>query len=596
MLIHTALFSADSRASADDLGSRVTNFHAAISVQDKGTLNIKETLRINTAGGTVERRKSYSLSGIYRTIGGRIQGRHAYYRLMGFKVKGAALDGKPIPWSVETHGKWFMKYIFFGPESFYLSPGVHEFTLEYQMDRHVTFLADHDEIFWWVFGSGMDGWAESACTAAVTFVLPYGSYGIIANLEDHSWNKGTGKIPGLLRSAAESESSNVLHYGMVLSEKRPYLSVVASMPKGAVREPDFDTRVLYFLRDMTSYLPGIIGLTVFFAYYLLVWARVGRDPGGKAIMPRYRPPEDCSPAVARRLVIMGYDRTAFASALLDLAAKGAIKITQKGDRSFIEKTGAVKGSISSDEQVLLDALFSDKKDMRRGPGRKELDALTIHRAYRKHRNYLSSIIDKRFFVRNSIYLVPGILLSLCVAAINSWIVDTGGSYVKELAGLGLWIILTGFITRFFSRKKVFELRKPSKFVYLLVLFPVILYSLAVALSHSLEVFNIMQFMFLVPLCIMVTAHFVFLFLLMAPTVTGKKALDEIEGFRIYLAAAEGDRLDRMTPPEKTPAIFQAYLPYALALGVENRWSENFTGEITETYTLPPLDVFLSALK
>ncbi|GAB4486486.1 MAG: hypothetical protein OHK006_14430 [Thermodesulfovibrionales bacterium] len=39
----------------------------------------------------------------------------------------------------------------------------------------------------------------------------------------------------------------------------------------------------------------------------------------------------------------------------------------------------------------------------------------------------------------------------------------------------------------------------------------------------------------------------------------------------------------------------ACLPYALALGVENRWAENFSGEIDETYTLPPLDVFLGAV-
>jgi len=156
------------------------------------------------------------------------------------------------------------------------------------------------------------------------------------------------------------------------------------------------------------------------------------------------------------------------------------------------------------------------------PLRKELDALTIHSAYRKHRRYLRSMIDKRFFVRNSIYLIPGILLSLVVTAINSGIVDTDGSYVKDLVGLGLWTILAGLITRFFSRKKVFELRKPSKLVYLVVLLPAVLYSVAVSLSHSIEVFNIMQVMFLVPLCIMVTAHFVFFYLLRAPTVTGKR--------------------------------------------------------------------------
>lgn len=72
-------------------------------------------------------------------------------------------------------------------------------------------------------------------------------------------------------------------------------------------------------------------------------------------------------------------------------------------------------------------------------------------------------------------------------------------------------------------------------------------------------------------------------------------MDEIEGFRTYFAATEGDRLDRMNPPEKTPALFETYLPYALALGVENRWSSKFSGEVDETYTLPPLGLFLGAL-
>ena len=159
----------------------------------------------------------------------------------------------------------------------------------------------------------------------------------------------------------------------------------------------------------------------------------------------------------------------------------------------------------------------------------------------------------------------------------------------------LWTFCAGFVTRFLAKKKVLGLTKPSKFFYLLLLFPAVLYSVAVALSHAVEVFDIRQFMFLVPLFIMMTGHAVFLFLLRAPTPFGRQALDEIEGFRTFLAAAEGDRLDRMTPPEKTPALFQAYLPYALALGVENRWSENFSGEVEETYTLPPLDVFLSSL-
>ena len=84
--------------------------------------------------------------------------------------------------------------------------------------------------------------------------------------------------------------ANVLDYAKVVSEKKPYLSVVVSMPKGTVQAPDVSRRMAFFFRDMTSYLPGIIGLTVFFLYYLIIWVRVGRDPEGKSIVPFYRPP------------------------------------------------------------------------------------------------------------------------------------------------------------------------------------------------------------------------------------------------------------------------------------------------------------------
>ena len=56
-------------------------------------------------------------------------------------------------------------------------------------------------------------------------------------------------------------------------------------------------------------------------------------------------------------------------------------------------------------------------------------------------------------------------------------------------------------------------------------------------------------------------------------------LDRIAGFRQYLSITEGDRLDRMTPPKDTPELFERFLPFAIALGVENRWAERFTGTL-----------------
>jgi uncharacterized membrane protein len=64
-------------------------------------------------------------------------------------------------------------------------------------------------------------------------------------------------------------------------------------------------------------------------------------------------------------------------------------------------------------------------------------------------------------------------------------------------------------------------------------------------------------------------------LLRAPTVAGRKLLDQIEGFRMYLSTAEEERLKVLHPPEKTPELFEKYLPYALALDCENEWNAKF---------------------
>jgi uncharacterized membrane protein len=63
----------------------------------------------------------------------------------------------------------------------------------------------------------------------------------------------------------------------------------------------------------------------------------------------------------------------------------------------------------------------------------------------------------------------------------------------------------------------------------------------------------------------------------APTKEGRTVLDHIAGFKQYLSITERERLDRMTAPKDTPEIFEKYLPYAIALGVENHWADRFQG-------------------
>jgi len=76
----------------------------------------------------------------------------------------------------------------------------------------------------------------------------------------------------------------------------------------------------------------------------------------------------------------------------------------------------------------------------------------------------------------------------------------------------------------------------------------------------------------------------FLHFMKAPTQDGRKIMDKIEGFKLFLSVTEKDRLNFFNPPEKTPELFEKFLPYALALDVENKWAEQFAdvfAKITE---------------
>ena len=67
----------------------------------------------------------------------------------------------------------------------------------------------------------------------------------------------------------------------------------------------------------------------------------------------------------------------------------------------------------------------------------------------------------------------------------------------------------------------------------------------------------------------------FYFLLKRPTLEGRRIMDELEGFKHYLSVAEKDRMAFHNPPERTPEIFENYLPFAIALKVEDQWGAQF---------------------
>lgn len=61
------------------------------------------------------------------------------------------------------------------------------------------------------------------------------------------------------------------------------------------------------------------------------------------------------------------------------------------------------------------------------------------------------------------------------------------------------------------------------------------------------------------------------------TKKGYEVLDHLKGFKEFLTVTEKDRYWFHNAPEKNPEQFMAFLPYAIAFGVEEKWAAAFEG-------------------
>jgi uncharacterized membrane protein len=88
---------------------------------------------------------------------------------------------------------------------------------------------------------------------------------------------------------------------------------------------------------------------------------------------------------------------------------------------------------------------------------------------------------------------------------------------------------------------------------------------------------------LVTVLCLITITTIFFKIIPRRTVFGRQVQDEIEGFKMFLSVTEKDRMNFHNPPEKTPELFEKFLPYALALGVENKWADQFEKLFADMY-------------
>lgn len=87
--------------------------------------------------------------------------------------------------------------------------------------------------------------------------------------------------------------------------------------------------------------------------------------------------------------------------------------------------------------------------------------------------------------------------------------------------------------------------------------------------------------FVLALLLSVLLNNVFFVIMRAPTALGRETLRQLAGFREFLVRVEQDRLDRMNTPAQKAELMNRFLPYAIALGVQEGWGDTMAAALSD---------------
>jgi len=307
------------------------------------------------------------------------------------------------------------------------------------------------------------------------------------------------------------------------------LTVAIAFDKGAVKEPTAAEKASLFLRSNWP-----LGLPVVVAAFMFwLWWTTGRDPRVRPIAAQYEPPAQLTPSEVGTLVDNSADMRDITSAIVDLAVRGYLVIEEHTtdhmmglwkdkDYNFIlKKERAEWSALKPHEQQLLDGIFNV------GTAGESVSMSSLHNQFYKSlpaikNRIFDSLVSQGYYRRR-----PDSVRSAYLAAglIVGFLAIWGGSGIARSLGMpGLPFIIAGI----------------------------------------LSAMVICGFGWFMP----------------ARTISGTRTLEGVLGFEDFLAHVESDRFNRMI---KTPEMFEKFLPFAMALGVEKNWSRAFQN----IYTQPP---------
>jgi len=537
----------------------IIEFHSDIVVESEDAIVVTETILIDFA-------KNKGKRGIFRPFPTEYKDKLGIVKKVGFEILSIEKNGVNEPYFMEKASNG--KVIYVGDRNVFLPGGQYTYTLKYRTTRQLGFFDDYDELYFNITGND---WAFPIRKASATIHLPEGAP-VVGN-SAYSGPYGSKSCACEIDESQEGQVTFTMNETLRPGEG---LTTAVAWPKGYVTEPDFNQKAKYFFKDNLPLIGGVLGVLGAFFWFLYAWGKVGRDPSKGAIYPRFEPPEGISPAAARYVHRMKYDQKTYTSAIVNMAVQGAVKIEEPSKKSFTLQNLNAKGpKLSREEQAAFTSLFAGGKSFIEMENENHS---RISASMSALKNELKAQFKKTYFNLNKQWLIPGIILSLLAVAtlLFSGPFNSGNLTMifAALWGAGMFGMLEGIIRNVQAAARGIA-SWTSAMITALFAIPFVGVLVYLIWLNS----TIIPSVYFILIGIVVLMLLLFNYLIKAPTVIGRKVMDELEGFIMYLGAAEKDRLNILNPPEMTPEHFEECLPYAIALNIESNWGDYFNKTI-----------------
>ncbi len=526
-----------------------------ITLRTDGSVSVTETIDVNAEGVDIRR-------GIYRDIPVTMQGESGNKIRIALDVQGVTRGGNPEMFRVERMGDF--QRIWIGDPDAFLRRGEHRYTIDYTMERMVRPSADGgDELYWNVTGNY---WDFPILTSVARVTLPAGA--IIANLVAY-----TGPVGSTEQAVTITREADNIAIFRTQRELAPGegMSFAVSFQKGIVSYPEGTDALLQALSDQRETLLAVGSVLLLLLYNFTAWLRVGRDPPKGTIIPLFHPPKGFSPALTHFVQHWGFGNSgwnAMTAAIFNLGVKGLVRIDNPGKELTVTATGKQPDEkLPVGEQVLFNYFRTKGSvtfDKANGP---DLGA--------KRGEFTTAIEQENravWFNSNTGFAILSFVLAagMIGAMVFFDVLEPVWLFVAIVAGILLGVLGGAIIG---------VVKSGNWFSRLFILAWVAIFGFNFA-GGALDIFTGLSINnAAIAAGSLVVISVVFSILMRAPTVQGRKVMDEIEGFKLYLETAEKNRLNITGEPPMSVDRFERILPYAIALGVERPWSEHFEAEL-----------------